>query len=70
LYKWVLIIVFADGKELKQREDSLAKELEDLKLKLNEIERLAKGRGVAGILNLKGVHVHGAEGGKAATTPA
>ncbi|CAO2175258.1 unnamed protein product [Urochloa humidicola] len=54
--------------ELKQREDSLAKELEDLKLKLIEIERLAKGRGLTGILNLKGVC--GEEGGKAAATPA
>ncbi|CAO2209283.1 unnamed protein product, partial [Urochloa humidicola] len=54
--------------ELKQREESLAKELEDLKLKLIEIEQLAKGRGLTGILNLKGVH--GAEGGKAAATPA
>ncbi|PVH31327.1 hypothetical protein PAHAL_9G114500 [Panicum hallii] len=51
--------------ELKQREESLAKELEDLKLKLNEIEQLAKGRGLTGILNFKGVHV--AEGGKTAT---
>jgi hypothetical protein len=51
---------------LKQREDNLAKELAYLKLKLNEIERLAKGRGLTGILNLKGVH--GAEGGKAATS--
>jgi optic atrophy 3 protein len=39
--------------------------LEDLKLKLDEIERLAKGRGLSGILNLKGVY--GADGGKAAT---
>jgi len=50
---------------LKQREESLAKELEDLKVKLSEIERLAKGRGLTGILNLKGVH--GAEASKEAT---
>lgn len=50
---------------MKQREEILAKELEDLKLKLSEIEQLAKGRGLTGILNLKGVH--GAEGVKAAT---
>jgi optic atrophy 3 protein len=56
---------FCFNKELKQREESLAKELEDLKLKLDEIERLAKGRGLSGILNLKGVY--GADGGKAAT---
>jgi len=54
--------------ELKQREESLAKELEYLKLKLNEIEQLAKGRGLTGILNFKGVHV--AEGGKTATPAA
>jgi hypothetical protein len=65
LYKWVLTINFVDDKELKQREDSLAKELEDLKLKLYEIERLAKGRGLTGILNSKGVL--GAEGGKVGT---
>ncbi|KAK3159600.1 hypothetical protein QOZ80_1BG0048660 [Eleusine coracana subsp. coracana] len=51
--------------ELEQREDSLAKELEDLKLKLDEIERLAKGRGLSGILNFKGIQ--GADGSKAAT---
>ena len=56
---------FTDIKELKQREESLAKELEDLKVKLSEIERLAKGRGLTGILNLKGVH--GAEASKEAT---
>uniref|UniRef100_A0A0E0BZU5 OPA3-like protein n=1 Tax=Oryza meridionalis TaxID=40149 RepID=A0A0E0BZU5_9ORYZ len=51
--------------ELKQREESLSKDLEDLKLRLAEIERLAKGRGLSGILNFKGVH--GAESSKAAT---
>jgi len=70
LYKWQLslTIIFVDAKELKQREESLAKELEYLKLKLNEIEQLAKGRGLTGILNFKGVHV--AEGGKTATPAA
>ena len=70
LYKWQLslTIIFVDAKELKQREESLAKELENLKLKLNEIEQLAKGRGLTGILNFKGVHV--AEGGKTATPAA
>lgn len=51
--------------ELKQREESLAKDLEDLKRKLDELERLAKGRGLSGILNFKGVG--GSDGGKAAT---
>ncbi|BAD81625.1 unknown protein [Oryza sativa Japonica Group] len=51
--------------ELKQREESLSKDLEDLKLRLAEIEHLAKGRGLSGILNFKGVH--GAESSKAAT---
>ncbi|XP_006643981.1 optic atrophy 3 protein homolog [Oryza brachyantha] len=50
--------------ELKQREESLSKDLEELKLRLGEIERLAKGRGLSGILNFKGVH--GAESSKAA----
>ncbi|KQK03538.1 OPA3-like protein [Brachypodium distachyon] len=51
--------------ELRQREERLAKDLEDLKLKLGELERLAKGRGLSGILNFKGVS--GGESGKAAT---
>jgi hypothetical protein len=54
-----------DLQELKQREDSLAKDLEDLKRKLDELERLARGRGLSGILNFKGVS--GSDGGKAAT---
>ncbi|EEC70290.1 hypothetical protein OsI_01119 [Oryza sativa Indica Group] len=55
----------AAAAELKQREESLSKDLEDLKLRLAEIEHLAKGRGLSGILNFKGVH--GAESSKAAT---
>jgi hypothetical protein len=54
-----------DLQELKQREDSLAKDLEDLKRKLDELERLARGRGLSGIFNFKGVS--GSDGGKAAT---
>jgi hypothetical protein len=59
------LFFLTDIKELKLREESLAKELEDLKVRLSEIERLAKGRGLTGILNLK--RVHGPEVGKAAT---
>jgi hypothetical protein len=54
-----------DPQELKQREESLAQDLEDLKRKLDELERLAKGRGLSGILNFKGIN--GSDGGKAAT---
>ncbi|KAE8809999.1 optic atrophy 3 protein [Hordeum vulgare] len=51
--------------ELRQKEEILAKDLEELKLKLAELERLAKGRGLSGILNFKGVNV--ADSSKEAT---
>jgi hypothetical protein len=48
---------------MKQRDEDLAKEVELLKHKLQEIEQLAKGRGLGGIFQLK--H-SAAEEGKAA----
>ncbi|WOK97267.1 hypothetical protein Cni_G05975 [Canna indica] len=50
---------------MKQKEDELMKEVEELKQKVVEIERLAKARGLSGILNLKR-HDHAPEGSKSA----
>lgn len=52
-------------KAIKQREEELAKEVENLKQKLVEIEQHAKGRGLSGILHFKTVHGH--ESSKSAT---
>ncbi|XP_073000463.1 OPA3-like protein [Typha latifolia] len=41
---------------MKQRDEDLAKEVEMLKQKLSEIEHLAKGRGLSGILNFKSIN--------------
>ncbi|XP_039121457.1 OPA3-like protein [Dioscorea cayenensis subsp. rotundata] len=38
---------------LKDKDADLAREVEDLKRKINEVESLARGRGLTGILNLK-----------------
>ncbi|KAH7686066.1 Optic atrophy 3-like protein [Dioscorea alata] len=38
---------------LKDKEADLAREVEDLKQKIIEVESLARGRGLTGILNLK-----------------
>lgn len=38
---------------MRQRDEQLAREVEDLKQKLAEIEQLAKGRGLAGVFNLR-----------------
>ncbi|XP_059435216.1 OPA3-like protein [Corylus avellana] len=47
---------------MKQRDDDLAKEIELLRHKIEEVEQLAKGRGLAGIFNFK--HAHVIEDGK------
>ncbi|XP_048230252.1 OPA3-like protein isoform X2 [Ricinus communis] len=39
--------------EMRQRDEQLAKEVEILRQKLEEIEQLAKGRGLGGIFNFK-----------------
>ncbi|XP_074269887.1 uncharacterized protein LOC141592898 [Silene latifolia] len=36
---------------LKQRDEALSKEVEDLKLKIVELEKLARGRGITGLFN-------------------
>ncbi|KAF8409172.1 hypothetical protein HHK36_005246 [Tetracentron sinense] len=49
---------------MKQRDDDLAREVELLKHKLEELEHLAKGRGLSGIFNFR--HAHATEDGKSA----
>ncbi|KAL6330153.1 hypothetical protein AAG906_040073 [Vitis piasezkii] len=48
---------------LKQRDEDLAREVEQLKHKLEELEQLAKGQGLSGLFNFK--HAHVTEDGKA-----
>ncbi|KAK1322605.1 hypothetical protein QJS10_CPA03g00095 [Acorus calamus] len=43
--------------EMKQRDEDIAKEVELLKHRLNEIERLARGKGLTGLFNFKHGHV-------------
>ncbi|KAI7740867.1 hypothetical protein M8C21_021967, partial [Ambrosia artemisiifolia] len=45
---------------LRQRDEDLAKEVECLIQKIQELEQLAKGKGLAGVLNFKGVKTQGA----------
>ncbi|KAK1286924.1 hypothetical protein QJS10_CPB20g01935 [Acorus calamus] len=42
---------------MKQRDEDIAKEVELLKHRLNEIERLARGKGLTGLFNFKHGHV-------------
>ncbi|KAH7533157.1 hypothetical protein FEM48_Zijuj04G0100500 [Ziziphus jujuba var. spinosa] len=51
---------------MKQRDEDLARELELLKHKLEELEQLAKGRGLAGIFHF--LPNHAPEAGKAKST--
>ena len=48
---------------MKQRDEDLAREVELLKQKIEELEQLARGRGFVGLFNFR--HAHGAEDGKA-----
>lgn len=41
---------------MRQRDEELAKEVELLRAKLAEIEQMAKGRGLAGVFNLRHGH--------------
>lgn len=38
---------------MRQRDEALAEELECLKQKIQELEQLAKGKGLAGVFNFK-----------------
>ncbi|KAG8385498.1 hypothetical protein BUALT_Bualt03G0051600 [Buddleja alternifolia] len=46
---------------MRQRDEDLAKEVELLKQKLAEIEQMARGRGLAGVLNFRHAHAEEAK---------
>ncbi|KAM6548851.1 hypothetical protein CsatB_020527 [Cannabis sativa] len=48
--------------EMKQRDDNIEREIELLKQKIEEIEHLAKEKGIYGIFNFR--HAHSTEDGK------
>uniref|UniRef100_A0A803QJM6 OPA3-like protein n=1 Tax=Cannabis sativa TaxID=3483 RepID=A0A803QJM6_CANSA len=48
--------------EMKKRDDNIEREIELLKQKIEEIEHLAKEKGIYGIFNLR--HAHSTEDGK------
>lgn len=41
---------------MRKRDEELAKEVELLKQKLEEIDQMARGRGLAGVFNIKYAH--------------
>ncbi|WCJ30876.1 Optic atrophy 3 protein (OPA3) [Euphorbia peplus] len=45
--------------EMKQRDEELARELEHLKLKVEELEQLVKARGLFGLFNFRHPHLFG-----------
>ncbi|KAG6722759.1 hypothetical protein I3842_03G176300 [Carya illinoinensis] len=51
---------------MKQRDEDLAKEVEHLRQKIEELEQLAKGRGLTGIFHIR--HAHTNEDGKLKNT--
>ncbi|XP_004485848.1 uncharacterized protein [Cicer arietinum] len=55
-----------DLEAMRQKNDGLAEEVELLKHRLQELEQLARGRGLTGILNFK--HIINNENGKAEKT--
>lgn len=42
---------------MRERDEALAREMESLKSKIQELEQLARGRGLAGVFNLRPSHV-------------
>lgn len=50
----LIIVVCSVMKALKQKEEELAREVDLLKQKLDEIENLANARGLSGVFNLRG----------------
>ncbi|MCD7454143.1 hypothetical protein HAX54_023625 [Datura stramonium] len=50
--------------KLRQRDEALEKDMEDLKSKIQELEQLARGKGLAGLFNFRLAHI---EEGKSAT---
>lgn len=45
---------------MRQRDEDLAKEVECLKQKIQELEQLAKGKGLAGVFNFKNTQTQNA----------
>lgn len=41
---------------MKQRDEDLAREIEHLKQKIEDMEHLAKGRGLSGLLHFRNAH--------------
>lgn len=46
---------------MKQRDDDLAREIEILKQKIEELEKLSKGRGLTGLFHFRHPHTSEAE---------
>ncbi|XAR66519.1 hypothetical protein NMG60_11012788 [Bertholletia excelsa] len=51
---------------MRQRDEQLAREVELLKHKLEELEQLARGRGLAGVFNFRHAHAEAAKSGNSA----
>ncbi|CAN4087173.1 unnamed protein product [Withania somnifera] len=47
--------------KLRQRDEALKKEMEGLKIKIQELEQLARGKGLAGMFNFRRPHVEEAK---------
>lgn len=52
------------SQQMRERDDALSREVESLKSKIQELEQLARGRGLAGVFNLRPSHI---EEGKSPT---
>lgn len=52
--------------QMRERDEALSREVESMKIKIQELEQLAKGRGLAGVFNFKPSHIEEAK----STTPA
>ncbi|KAL7243676.1 hypothetical protein ACSBR1_015982 [Camellia fascicularis] len=55
-----------DLEGMRQKEEELAKEIELLKKKLEELEQLARGQGLAGIFNIRHPRAEDGKSGKPA----
>ncbi|XP_076931171.1 OPA3-like protein [Bidens hawaiensis] len=64
-----LAVIFEEARKqefevLRQRDEDLAKELECLNQKIEELEQLAKGKGLAGVFNFKNIQTQDANSSK------
>jgi hypothetical protein len=50
----IYLLLFVCKKALKQKEEELAREVNFLKQKLDEIEYIANARGLSGVFNIRG----------------